>query len=613
MVRLVGAMAALVLCLILCLMTLSACADEIESWQPPAELGICARTLAVRESIVAQTDRVHSCAFIDAGDLMAIRALDLSGRDITTLQAGDFEGLRRLRELRLNGNALPELPDGMFEGLSQLSQIHLHDNPGAPFPLRVDLRVDLERDGRWFDLRLRLPLRPPGRVVAQLQSDGLRLTHLVATIDAGSYVGSGVYVERSNTSAGTARVLRAAVDREVEDCGPEACWTGIVLIGHREGVEIPSLAGDGEPPQGLPTLVLRVDSQSFVHDAVVERGVLSGSGRWRYYMFVEQPRGDDMSADCTITSYNIVTSGGGGVGGPNQYDGRCRLATGSGSGTPAYQLPARRIAASAGQVVASDPRSGDPCLASNNLRIEADAASLAATERIDAVNVHPESRCYYYISVAQDPNRAAPFRFADGESCVVEVVDGQISATGCKELVWWGGWGFGGIDSPAEARADAALTRPYVNGEEHLKRLATVAACETLPELSLTLDEHSFRESPFHHRSVSDDQGLCELSMTAIGPTDALAEGERCVISARFGGSASAYGPLPTRQSGDCDQIVHSADWSEPTDRWSEEELQAFTDQYASQLESLSDADWQRLRENQFCIDDICTPVPSEQ
>ena len=611
MVRLVGAMAALVLCLILCLMTLSACADEIESWQPPAELGICARTLAVREAIVAQTDRVHSCAFIDAGDLRAIRALDLSDRDITTLQAGDFEGLRRLRELRLNGNALRELPDGMFEGLSQLRQIHLHDNPGAPFPLRVDLRVDQDRDGRWFDLRLRLPLRPPGRVVAQLQSDGLRLTHLVATIDAGSYVGSGVYVEQSNTSAGTAQVLRAAIDREVQDCGPEACWTGIVLIGHRDGVEILSLAGDGEPPQGLPTLVLRVNAQSFVHDAVVERGVLSGLGGTRYYEFVEQVDRDDASIDCTITAYTFAGSGGRGAGSSGRSEGRCPQFSGSGSGTPAYQLPARRIGA--GEAIASDLRSGDPCLASNNLRIEADAASLAATERIDAVNVHAESRCYYYISIAQDPNRAAPFRFAEGESCVVEVVDGQISATGCKELVWWGGWGFGGIDSPAEARADAALTRPYVNGEEDLKRLATVAACETLPELSLTLDEHSFRESPFHHRSVSDDQGLCELSMTAIAPMDALGEGERCVISARFGGVASAYGPLPTRQSGDCDQIVHSADWSEPTDRWSEEELQAFTDQYASQLESLSDADWQRLRENQFCIDDICTPVPIEQ
>ncbi|MCY4618420.1 MAG: leucine-rich repeat domain-containing protein [Chloroflexi bacterium] len=606
MVRLVGAIAALVLCLL----TLSACADDIETWQPPAELGICARTLAVREAIVAQTDRVHSCAFIDADDLRAIRALDLSGRDITALQTGDFEGLGRLRELRLNGNALLALPHGIFDGLPMLRLIHLHDNPGAPFPLQIDLQVGQERDERW--LYLRLPLRPPGRVVAHLQSDGLLLTHIAATIDAGGYVGRGVNIERSHTAAGTARVLRAAVDREVEDCGPEACWTGMVLMGQRDAVEIPSLAGDGEPPQRLPTLVLRINAQSFVHDAVVERGVLAGSRRWRYYMFAEQPRGDDMSADCTITSYNIVTSGGGGVGGPNQYDGRCRLATGSGSGTFGYELPAKRIAAIAGQAVASDRRSGDPCLASNNLRIEADAASLGEIERIDAVNADAESRCYCYISVAQDPNRAAPFRFAEGESCVVEVVDGRISATGCQELVWWGGWGFGGIDSPAEARADAALTRPYVAGEEHLKRLAAIAACETLPEVSLRLDEDSFRESPFHYQSVSDEQGLCELSMTAMAPEDALAGGERCAVSARFA-SASAYGAVPTRQSGHCDQVVHQANWSQPGGRWSEEEQQAFAEQFASQLGSLSDADWQRLREGHFCIDDICTPLPTEQ
>ena len=602
MVRLVGTIAALILCLV----TLSACADDINTWQPPAELGICARTLAVREAIVAQADRVHSCAFIDADDLDAIRTLDLSGRDITTLQAGDFEGLRRLRELRLNRNALHALPRGMFDGLPMLRLVHLHDNPGAPFPLRIDLQVAHERNERF--LYLRLPLRPPGRVVAYLQSDGLLLYQIAATIDAGSHVGREVYIERSNTAAGTARVLRVAVDREVADCGPEACWTGIMLMGQRDAVEIPALAGDGEPLQGLPTLVLRVDSQSFVHDAVVERGVLSGSGGRRYYGSAEQPDADDASVDCTVTAYNFVTSRGQGMSGSYQYDGQCRLAIGSGSGTPAYELPARRIEAGAFQDIASDLRSGDPCLASNNLRIEADAASLGEIERIDAVNVHAESRCYYYISVAQDPNRAAPFRFADGESCVVEVVNGRISSSGCKELVWWGGWGFGGIDSPAEARADAALTRPYVDGEEHIKWLAAIAACETLPEVSLTLDENSFRESPFHYQSVSDDQRLCELSITAMGPEDALATGERCLVSARFA-LANVVSTLPTQQSGNCDQIVHQANWSQSSGRWSEEERQEYLEQYAAQLESLSDADWQRLREGHFCIDDICTPV----
>ena len=606
MVRLVGAIVALVLCLL----TLSACADDIETSQPPAELGICGRTLAVREAIVAQTDRVHSCAFIDADDLDAIRTLDLSGGDITALQAGDFEGLRRLRELRLNGNALRALPHGIFAGLSVLRLVHLHDNPGAPFPLRIDLQVGQERDERW--LYLRLPLRPPGRVVAHLQSDDLLLSQIAATIDAGSYVGREINIERSNTAAGTARVLRVAVDREVADCGPETCWTGMVLVAQRDAVEIPALPGEGEPLQGLPTLVLRVDSQSFVQDAVVERGVIAGQGSWRYYQYAEQPDADDVRVDCTVTSYNTVTSGGGGMGGPFQYDGPCRLAMGSGSSAPAYGLPARRIEAGTGQDIASDLRSGAPCLASSNLRIEADAASLGEIERIDAVNTDAESRCYYYISVAQDPNRAAPFRLAEGESCVVEVVDGRISASGCMELVWWGGWGFGGIGSLAEARADAALTRPYVDGEEHLKRLAAIAACETLPELTLTLDEDSFRESPFHFQSVSDEQGLCELSMTAMAPEDALAGGERCVVSARFA-SASAYGEVQTRQSGHCDQIVHQANWSQPGGRWSEEEQQAFAEQFASQLGSYGDADWQRLRDGHFCIDDICTPLPTEQ
>ena len=532
--------------LVLCLLTLGACADDIAVWQPPSDLGICDRTPAVREAIVAQADRVNSCAFVDAEDLSAIRTLDLSGRGITAFQAGDFAGLDRLRELRLNDNALHALPDGIFHGLPALRLVHLHDNPGAPFPLRVDLRVGQEHDERW--LYLRLPLRPPGRVVAHLQSEGVSLSGVAAVLDEGSYVGQRIDVERRNMSAGTAWVLRVAPDRETRDCGSEPCWTGIRLIGHSQPVDIPALPGDGEPPQGLPTLVLQVEAKSFAHDAVVERGVITRSGGWRYYRWAEQPDEADFTSACTVTEYTTLTHGGSGTSGTSEYEGACSLAMGSGSSTPAYELPRKRIADGAAHDAASDLRSGEPCLASPDLRIAADAASFAEVERIDAVSFDAESRCYYYISVAQDPNRAAPFRFADGESCVVELVDRQIAATGCTQLVWWGGWGFGGIDSLAEARADAALTRPYVNGEERVKRLAAIAACETLPEVSLALDEDSFRDSPLRYRAVRDEAGLCELNITAMAPADALARGEQCVVSAKFA-VVSAYDTVPTCHS----------------------------------------------------------------
>ena len=592
--------------LLLCVLTLAACTDEIDIWQPAAELGVCGRSPAVRDAIVAATDRVRSCADVDADDLTAIRQLDLSDRGIIALQTDDFAGLTRLRALRLNGNALRLLPEGLFEGLATLRMVHLHDNPGSPFALRVELRFNQRERERL--LYLRLPLRPPSRVVAHLQGDGVLLADFAAVIDEGSYVSAEIRVGRDSTSAGTARVLRVAADQELHDCGGEPCWTGIRLRPGSAPVAVPALPGDGEPPQGLPTLVLRVDRDSFAHDASVERGVIADSGRWLYYQSAEKPPDlSDFTGECVVTQYTTVTSGRSGTSGMYEYDGQCRLAMSSGSRVPAGQLPLGRIA----EHLADQADSGS-CRGLGDLRIVAGADSFSAAERLDAVDFDAEGRCYHYISVAQDPNREAPFRFGEGESCVVEVVDRRVSASGvCGELVWWSGWGIGGIDSLADARADAALTRPYLNGEEQLKRRATIAACETLPPVSLALDADSFGESPLVYQSVTDEQGLCALTISAIAREDALAHGEQCVVTAEFA-FVDLTGSVPTRQSGDCERIVHSADWSEAHgDRWSDDDVQRFLEQYVAYIESFSDADWQRLRESHFCIDEICSRVPS--
>ncbi|MCY3588072.1 MAG: leucine-rich repeat domain-containing protein [Chloroflexi bacterium] len=594
--------------LLLCVLALAACADEIQTWHPPPELGICARTPALRDAIVAQIDGVHSCADIDADDLAAIRQLDLSERGIAALRADDFSGLTRLRELRLNGNALRSLPNGLFEGLALPRVVHLHDNPGAPFALPVELRL-VQREGERL-LYLGLPLRPPSRVVTHLEGEGVVLAHFAAVIEAGSYVSAETTVRPRRGSAGTVRVQRVAADRESRDCGREPCWTGIRLVPDSAPVAVAALPGDGDPPEGLPTLVLRVDSQSFTLDAVVERGVIAVRSGWRYYQYAERPNDSKLSGTCTVTEYTTVTHGGRGTSGSYDYEGQCRLAMGSGSSTPAYQLPLHRVGAGAGHDPDSKPRSGNPCGAPADLRLVADAVSFAEAERIDVVSFDVERRCYYYLTVAQDPNRDAPFRFANGDSCVVEAVNRRVSARGCAELVWWGGWGFGGINSLAEARADAMLSRPYVTGEEDRKRLATIAACATLPDVSLALDEDSFRETPIHFQSVSDAQGLCELTITALAPPDALATGERCLVSAEFA-LVSSSNAVPTRRSGACDRIAHSASWSQASgDRWSNEEVSLAWASYVTYLESLSEADWQRLLDDHFCIDDVCSQLP---
>ena len=137
---------------------------------PAAAGGICARTPAVVEAIVAAVNgdsdsdnHVAGCAEVTATHLQRITGLDLSDIDLLALRAGDFAGMTALAEILLNGNHLSTLPravfsglplarlhlhgnrfgvlpDGAFEGLTALGQVRLDDNPASPLPLTVLLR-----------------------------------------------------------------------------------------------------------------------------------------------------------------------------------------------------------------------------------------------------------------------------------------------------------------------------------------------------------------------------------------------------------------------------------------------------------------------------------------
>ena len=92
-------------------------------------LGICGRTLQVRDALVALIPGVSHCADVTAPDLAAITGtLTLSGENITALAAGDFEGLAALTQLSLYDNALATLDDGVFDGLTALEQLYLYGN-----------------------------------------------------------------------------------------------------------------------------------------------------------------------------------------------------------------------------------------------------------------------------------------------------------------------------------------------------------------------------------------------------------------------------------------------------------------------------------------------------
>lgn len=55
--------------------------------------GVCDRTPAVRDAIVDATGGLYNCAEITAAHLAAIESLDLTNYGVTTLKAGDFQGM----------------------------------------------------------------------------------------------------------------------------------------------------------------------------------------------------------------------------------------------------------------------------------------------------------------------------------------------------------------------------------------------------------------------------------------------------------------------------------------------------------------------------------------
>ena len=103
-----------------------------------APTGICERTAAVQTAILAKIPSVSDCALVTDEHLAAITGeLDLGGKSITALAAGDFDGLTSLTWLNLGGNTLTTLPAGVFDELTALTLLRLYDNSLATLPAGV--------------------------------------------------------------------------------------------------------------------------------------------------------------------------------------------------------------------------------------------------------------------------------------------------------------------------------------------------------------------------------------------------------------------------------------------------------------------------------------------
>ena len=100
--------------------------------------GICGRTAAVRTAILGTISGVSNCANVTDAHLAAITGTLLLYDDgISTIAAGDFDGLTALTELRLDDNSLSTLPAGVFDELTALTTLNLRDNSLSTLPAGV--------------------------------------------------------------------------------------------------------------------------------------------------------------------------------------------------------------------------------------------------------------------------------------------------------------------------------------------------------------------------------------------------------------------------------------------------------------------------------------------
>ena len=96
--------------------------------------GICGRTKAVRDEIVRMIPGVRHCRDVTDTHLAAISGdvhsnpMNLFRKGLSSLKAGDFDGLTNLRRLRMDRNSLTTLPAGIFDDLKGLMTLDLDYN-----------------------------------------------------------------------------------------------------------------------------------------------------------------------------------------------------------------------------------------------------------------------------------------------------------------------------------------------------------------------------------------------------------------------------------------------------------------------------------------------------
>ena len=114
-------------------------------------MNICGRTTEVMDAIISRISATNDCSEVTSTQLAAITGtLDLSSKNISSLKAGDFDGLISLNTLNLSRNDLTALPDDIFDELISLASLLLWDNDLFTLPADIfDGLTSLTELGLW--------------------------------------------------------------------------------------------------------------------------------------------------------------------------------------------------------------------------------------------------------------------------------------------------------------------------------------------------------------------------------------------------------------------------------------------------------------------------------
>ena len=326
------------------------------------EEGVCDRSVLVRDELRGG----RHCADISPADLADVYHLNLERRDWAgPLRVGDLSGLTGVPQVRLNQNrlaALPEaafagmdrlrgvlledndlanlppglfqagalqhvylqrnalraLPAGIFAGLS-LRRLNVADNPGAPFPLRLEwAQPALPVGPDSVMLAASLPLGAPFEMEARISATNADLSTDTVVVPAGGIESAPILVTR--TGKGVARVAFDSVspvpDRlcgAYDDFPGVPCFQGLeTLVGEDftfASPRLPTEVFSGESVSLPLSRLFRVDSsETRTFTAVSSDSTLASVAIADGRLIVSSPEDGDTG---TVTVTVTATSGDG--------------------------------------------------------------------------------------------------------------------------------------------------------------------------------------------------------------------------------------------------------------------------------------------------------------